>query len=71
MARKKPCEWCGEDQIYQVVEAQNVSGQVEVYPDNGVIAFWVQGMNDDGELKTEESMDIPMNYCPNCGRKLM
>ncbi len=30
----------------------------------------VKDRNDDGELRTEESIDIPMNYCPNCGRKL-
>ena len=70
MARKKPCEWCEREQIYKVAEARNVSGQIEIYPDNCFMAFWVQGMNDDGELKAEESIDIPMNYCPNCGRKL-
>ena len=31
----------------------------------------VQSINDEGELKAEESMDIPMNFCPNCGRKLV
>ena len=49
---------------------RNVRADVEIYPDNGVIAFCVQGLSDDGELTAEESVDVPMNFCPACGRKL-
>ena len=72
MARKrKPCEWCEQDQFISTdYDARNVSGQIEIYPDNGIISIIFQGMSDDGALTHEESFDIPMDYCPACGRKL-
>ena len=72
MGRKRtPCEWCDGDQIIRIAEeARNVSAGLEIYPDNCFMAFYVQGMNDDGELKAEESIDVPLNFCPSCGRKL-
>ena len=73
MARKRtPCEWCDGERFFQLAEsARNVQGGVEIYPDNGFMSFYVQGMDDDGALKAEDSMDIPLNFCPNCGRKLV
>ena len=90
MARKKkPCEWCESEQFFHLGDdsTKNVRADVEIYPDNGVIAFCVQGLSDDGELNgviafcvqglsddgeltAEESLDIPLNFCPACGRKL-
>lgn len=72
MARKRtPCEWCGSEQIFRLNEGcRNADATVEIYPDNGFIGFTVQGMNDENELVAEESMDLPLNFCPNCGRKL-
>ena len=73
MARKRtPCEWCEAERFFRLAEnARNVQAGLEIYPDNGFLAFYVQSINDEGELKAEESMDIPMNFCPNCGRKLV
>ena len=69
--KKKSCEWCESDLFFKTeYDAKNVSGQMEIYPNNCLIAVIFQGMSDDGELTHEESFDIPMNYCPNCGRKL-
>lgn len=69
--KQKPCEWCEQDQIFQTsIDARNSSGQVEIYPDNAFISIWFWGKSDDGEQTSEENMGIPMNYCPNCGRKL-
>lgn len=73
MARKrKPCEWCEGEQFIRLGtdETRNVRADLEIYPDNCIMAFYVQGLSDDGELTAEESVDIPMNYCPACGRKL-
>ncbi len=71
MARKKPCEWCEVEQIITVAEGHgNVQASVEVYPDNCFIGVVVIGINDDGEMTGKHCIDIPMNYCPNCGRKL-
>ena len=69
--KKKPCEWCEQEQIIQTeYGAPNVSGQLEVYPDNCLMAVCIQGLSDDGAMTHEETFDIPMYYCPNCGRKL-
>lgn len=71
MARRKttPCEFC-EKEWLQGVEMKNASVAVEVYPDNVHIAIVIQCIDDDGEMTGEESLDIPMEYCPKCGRKL-
>lgn len=66
---KKPCEFCGEE-WFQNIELPNARCYLEVYPDNIHIAVIVQSDSDDHEMNGEESIDIPLNYCPNCGRKL-
>lgn len=69
--KQKSCEWCEGEQIFRTdYDARNVSGTLEIYPEQTLIAVWFQGMSDDGALTHEQSFDIPMNYCPNCGRKL-
>ena len=72
MARKRtPCEWCEAEQFIRVTdEAKNVDATLEIYPDECFMGLNVQGMNDDGGMTSEDTLDIPMNYCPNCGRKL-
>lgn len=73
MARKPkpPCEWCESEQfIHTEEDARNVHGQVEIYPENGFISVWFSGYDDDGGMTSEESIDLPMNFCPNCGRRL-
>ena len=70
MARKtKPCEYC-EEESWLHDERKNCFIYVESYPDNGTIALTVIGRNDDGEMTSEDSYDIPFDYCPACGRKL-
>ena len=69
--KQKPCEWCETEQIFRTgYDARNVSGTLEIYPEQTLISVWFQGISDDGSMTSEESFDIPMNYCPNCGRKL-
>ena len=72
MARKRtPCEWCEGEHIIRLNEScRNVDAVVEMYPDNGFIGIGVQVINDEGEVTAEQDMEIPLNYCPNCGRKL-
>ena len=48
-----------------------MDADLEIYPDNGFIGIGIVQLNDEGEIILEENYDIPMNYCPNCGRKLM
>ena len=72
MARRKKaieCEFCQEE-WFDNRELPNASLAVEVYPNNTHIAIVIQSMTDDGEMNGEESTEIPMNYCPVCGREL-
>ena len=69
MAKKKPCEWC-EGEQWNVFSGQNGHQlYVEIYPDSNYIGVTSFGADDSGESE-ELKADIPMNYCPNCGRKL-
>lgn len=72
MARKKkPCEWCESEQFFGTEDgAKNVSASLEVYPEEAFMGVIIQGLSDDGELTHEERFDIPMHFCPNCGREL-
>ena len=72
MARKRtPCEWCNTEQFIRIAEgAQNVDAVLEIYPDNGLIGISVQAINDEGEVTAAQDINIPLHYCPNCGRKL-
>lgn len=72
MARKKtPCEWCEADNIIHIAEGnKNVEASLEIYPQNCFMGIIAIGINDEGEMTSENNVDIPMNFCPNCGRKL-
>lgn len=70
--RRKPCEYCGEE-LYASPYRTGRNGfclWVECYPFNNVIAVLAQANDEEGEMM-EGSIEIPMNYCPNCGRKLI
>lgn len=71
MARKrKPCEWCENDVYGHYVEHRNgYCLWYEVYPFSNLIVVFAQANDENGEL-IEDSVQIPMNFCPNCGRDL-
>lgn len=70
MARKrKPCDFCEGDWINSE-DRKNVFFAIEAYPDNGIIGITIQGKDDDGETNSEDTFDIPFDWCPACGRKL-
>lgn len=64
---KKPCEYCDEE-LTMIVSDLGDDLTVEIYPGKMIaaIAFF---KSESGELE-QETCPIPMNYCPNCGRKL-
>ena len=65
---KKPCEYCNEDHWDSESIGRN-QVSVEIYPEAnfiGVTAF-LQNLSEEME---EVTFNIPMNYCPVCGRKL-
>lgn len=68
MTRAKPCEFCEMEGTVNTDEFGQLQSTVEVYPDNNFIMFGVVGLLDDKEV--DISYELPMNYCPNCGRKL-
>lgn len=72
MARRtKPCEFCEEDNTTDYIEHQNgYCLWAEIYPFNNVILVFAQANDENGEMM-EDKVEIQMNYCPVCGRKLM
>lgn len=69
--RKKPCPYCEDNNTSNYVEHRNgFCIWYEVYPFNNIISFIAQANDEDGEL-IEDSIEIPMDYCPACGRKLI
>lgn len=70
MARKKkPCEFCEGDWDTNQDEVNGHQLCVEVYPENNFIGITSFALDEVGDT-TELTADIPLNYCPNCGRKL-
>lgn len=69
MARgKKGCEYCEEDFTY-INSDMGEDLQLELYPGKiiGATAFFRNQITEEQE---EARVLIPMNYCPNCGRRL-
>lgn len=64
----KPCEFCSMEGTIDTDEFGQLQSTVEVYPDNNYIGFSVVGLQEDKEV--EIMYEVPMNYCPSCGRKL-
>lgn len=71
MAKKNPCEICEDTFTSEYIEHRNgYCLWAEFYPYNNLIAVIAQANDENGEL-IEDSYSIQMNYCPNCGRKLI
>ena len=67
----KPCEFCsGEYEAPYIMGRNSYCLWMEVYPFNNVISVFAQANDEDGYM-IEKNIDIQMNYCPECGRKLV
>lgn len=69
MAKKKPCDFCEQD---QQMTQEGVNGHqlcVEFYPDNGLLAVTSFANDEVGESR-ELAIDLPVNFCPECGRRI-
>jgi len=67
---RKPCDFCNGE--YEAEYKEHRNGYciwLEVSPDNNVMAFMAQANDDLGEM-IEDCVEVQMNYCPICGRKL-
>ena len=67
--RQKPCEYCDGEKFFQKDGSNGHALNVELYPENCLLAVVSFANGDTGEM-IELKMDIPMYYCPCCGRKL-
>lgn len=70
MARKKkPCEFCEQD---QQISGEGLNGHqlvIEFYPDNNLLAVSSYA-NDETGINCELNFDLRFDYCPFCGRKV-
>lgn len=71
MARvKKPCEFCEDTWFTDYKEHRNgYCLWAEIYPFNNLIAVISQANDENGEL-IEDAIQLRMDYCPACGRRL-
>ena len=72
MAKKsKPCDFCEEEHYMEANSRAEIHHDllVEVYPFNGHIAVLSYAQDDTCDMN-ELTLEIPLNYCPVCGRKL-
>lgn len=68
---KAPCDFCEEEHYIEAESTANIRHQLiaEVYPFNGHIAVLSFAQDDCTDMQ-ELAIEIPLNYCPQCGRKL-
>lgn len=69
MPKKKPCEFCEMEDNIAEDTVDNLQLSIESYPYNNFIGICLTGL-DTNEHEVEINFEIPLNYCPNCGRKL-
>ena len=71
MAKRKPCDFCSGEYEADPVEGRNgFYLWTEAHPENNLLSFLAQANDEEGYL-IEGHMDVQMNYCPVCGRKLI
>lgn len=71
MARaKKPCEFCEGDTYFSEDGTGKHQLYVEAYPDNCFIGITSFALNEATEETEEIFVELEMNFCPVCGRKL-
>ena len=67
--RKKPCEFCEEEWTQEVVNGKDGHQlYAEYYFFNNIIGITSFAKTEDGV--DEIAVELEMNYCPKCGRKL-
>jgi len=68
--RKKLCVWCEDNMTTEYVSHRNgYCLWAEIDPFNQKISAIAQANDENGEM-IEDYLEIPMNFCPNCGRDL-
>ena len=66
-----PCDFCAKAHFSESDRnAKNIRCIAGVYPNIRQISVVAFGFDDSGDVTHGETFQIPMNYCPNCGRRL-
>ena len=68
MAKKERCQFC-EDELTQITADNTDKLLMEIYPGKVICCFGY--FQDQSEETIEAMVEIPMFYCPRCGRKLI
>ena len=67
---RKPCDFCSGEYESEYTEHRNgYCIWLEVDIANNSLTFMAQA-NDENEEMIEDFVEVSMNYCPICGRKL-
>ena len=68
-AKRPPCEYCeqGYGELVTVHSPNSDDLTAEIYPGVGIYVF-AYSKDENGETCVD-TLQIPMNYCPVCGRK--
>ena len=70
MARKRtPCEFCAEERWWSSQGRSAHELYIECYPENNCIGITSFGPDANEEIE-ELREELPMNFCPGCGRDL-
>lgn len=68
--RRKPCDFCEEDQYSDYIEHRNgYCLWYEFYPFNQNLTVICQAQDEEGQM-IEDAIVFDVNYCPVCGRDL-
>lgn len=67
--KKAPCEWCEGDFIRVDRADGQLNVTVEIYPENELLSVYASCVDERGEFR-EAQADLPLEFCPVCGRKL-
>lgn len=69
--KRTPCEFCNGEYEGPYKEHRNgFTMWIEVYPFNQCISVLAQANTETGEMM-EDYIDINMQFCPVCGRRLL
>ena len=67
--KKKPCDFCSDDNWYSEEGTPGHQLAVEIYPENNSLSVTSFANNESGESE-ELTVSFEMNFCPVCGRRL-
>ena len=68
--KRTPCDFCENENWDSEEGTGKHQLYYEIYPENNVMYFTSYAENQETGETEELGIEIPLNYCPVCGRKL-